>query len=91
MAKEELSRECDYELEAKNQNRFRELLSNAHGFYVPLVVDGISSKRVLTTELVSGEYFILFMFIAFFFLLGCNSIAQMVRFAHSESESSGCT
>lgn len=61
MAKEELSRECDYELEAKNQKRFRDLLSNAEGFYVPLVVDGISSKRVLTTELVTGEYFLLFM------------------------------
>ncbi|KAL5539848.1 hypothetical protein UlMin_045469 [Ulmus minor] len=54
VAKEELSRECDYELEATNQKRFRELLSNRPGFYVPLVVDGISSKRVLTTELVSG-------------------------------------
>ncbi|KAF3436625.1 hypothetical protein FNV43_RR23717 [Rhamnella rubrinervis] len=54
VAKEELSRECDYELEAKNQKQFRDLLSKAQGFYVPLVVDGISSKRVLTTELVSG-------------------------------------
>ncbi|KAK1277109.1 hypothetical protein QJS04_geneDACA015763 [Acorus gramineus] len=54
VAKEELSRECDYELEAKNQTRFRELLSNMEGFYVPMVIDGISSKRVLTTELVSG-------------------------------------
>ncbi|KAK1384973.1 protein ABC transporter 1, mitochondrial [Heracleum sosnowskyi] len=54
VAKEELSRECDYELEAKNQKRFRELLSNTEGFYVPMVVDDILSKRVLTTELVSG-------------------------------------
>lgn len=55
MAKEELSRECNYELEAKNQKRFRELLSNTEGFYVPMVVDDILSKRVLTTELVSGD------------------------------------
>lgn len=55
VAKEELSRECDYELEALNQKRFRELLSNAEGFYVPMVVDDILSKRVLTTELVSGN------------------------------------
>ncbi|KAK1356720.1 protein ABC transporter 1, mitochondrial [Heracleum sosnowskyi] len=54
VAKEELSRECDYELEATNQKRFRELLSNIEGCYVPMVIDGIRSKRVLTTELVSG-------------------------------------
>ncbi|KAL0436058.1 UNVERIFIED_CONTAM: protein ABC transporter 1, mitochondrial [Sesamum radiatum] len=54
VAKEELSRECDYELEAKNQKRFRSLLTNAKGFYVPFVVDDLSSKRVLTTELVHG-------------------------------------
>ncbi|KAA8549006.1 hypothetical protein F0562_000690 [Nyssa sinensis] len=54
VAKEELSRECDYELEAENQRRFRNLLSNANGFYVPMVVEDISSKRVLTTELVPG-------------------------------------
>lgn len=55
MAKEELSRECDYELEASNQKRFRDLLSNTAGFYVPMVRDDISSKRVLTTELVPGN------------------------------------
>ncbi|KAL0420195.1 UNVERIFIED_CONTAM: protein ABC transporter 1, mitochondrial [Sesamum radiatum] len=54
VAKEELSRECDYELEAKNQKRFRSLLTNVKGFYVPFVVDDLSSKRVLTTELVHG-------------------------------------
>ncbi|KAH6777460.1 ABC transporter 1 [Perilla frutescens var. frutescens] len=54
VAKEELSRECDYELEAKNQKRFRTLLSNTEGFYVPFVVDNLSSRRVLTTELVPG-------------------------------------
>ncbi|GMY06867.1 protein ABC transporter 1, mitochondrial [Fagus crenata] len=54
VAKEELSRECDYELEAASQKRFRNLLSGTEGFYVPLVVDNLSSKKVLTTELVSG-------------------------------------
>lgn len=54
VAKEELSRECDYKLEAANQKRFRDLLTGADGFYVPIVVDDISSKRVLTTELVHG-------------------------------------
>lgn len=55
VAKEELSRECDYQLEASNQKRFRDMLSGHEGFYVPLVVDDISSKRVLTTELISGN------------------------------------
>ncbi|KAK7269524.1 hypothetical protein RIF29_22255 [Crotalaria pallida] len=54
VAKEELSRECDYKLEAANQKRFRDLLAGTEGFYVPIVVDDISSKRVLTTELVYG-------------------------------------
>ncbi|CAK9326849.1 unnamed protein product [Citrullus colocynthis] len=54
VAKDELSRECDYVLEAINQKRFRDLLFNSQGFYVPLVVEDLSSKRVLTTELISG-------------------------------------
>ncbi|GMH23696.1 hypothetical protein Nepgr_025539 [Nepenthes gracilis] len=54
VAKEELSWECDYELEAVNQQRFRRLLSGKEGFYVPFVVEELSSKRVLTTELISG-------------------------------------
>ncbi|XP_050236881.1 protein ABC transporter 1, mitochondrial [Mercurialis annua] len=54
VAKEELSRECDYVLEATNQKRFRELLSDVKGYYVPMVVDELSCKRVLTTELISG-------------------------------------
>ena len=53
--KEELSRECDYELEAKNQKRFGMLLSGTKGFYVPVVIDDLSSKRVLTSELVPGN------------------------------------
>nr|XP_018632457.1 protein ABC transporter 1, mitochondrial isoform X2 [Nicotiana tomentosiformis] len=54
VAKEELSRECDYELEAQNQKRFGILLSGTKGFYVPVVIDDLSSKRVLTSELVPG-------------------------------------
>ncbi|MED6145980.1 mitochondrial chaperone [Stylosanthes scabra] len=54
VAKEELSRECDYNLEAASQKRFRDLLSGTEGFYVPIVFDEISSKKVLTTELVRG-------------------------------------
>ncbi|CAH8273508.1 unnamed protein product [Arabidopsis lyrata] len=54
VAKEELAQECDYEIEAVSQKRFRDLLSDTPGFYVPLVVDEISSKKILTTELISG-------------------------------------
>lgn len=54
VAKVELARECNYELEAANQKRFRELLSGVDGFYVPLVIDEISVRRVLSTELVTG-------------------------------------
>ncbi|CAM6037730.1 unnamed protein product [Sphagnum compactum] len=54
VAKEELARECDYELEAANQKRFRELLGHEQGVYVPLVFDEFCSKRVLTTEFVPG-------------------------------------
>ncbi|KAJ0265134.1 Protein ABC transporter 1 [Hirschfeldia incana] len=54
VAKEELARECDYEIEAVSQKHFRDLLSDTPGFYVPRVVDELSSKKVLTTELISG-------------------------------------
>lgn len=63
VAREELSRECDYQLEASNQKRFRDLLSSTEGFYVPHVVDDISKKRVLTTELVSGDCVVSFRFL----------------------------
>ncbi|CAN1762414.1 Protein ABC transporter 1, mitochondrial [Linum perenne] len=54
VAREELARECDYVLEAANQKRFHNLIRDKKGFYVPAVVDELSSTRVLTTELVSG-------------------------------------
>lgn len=54
VAKEELARECDYEIEAVSQKHFRELLSDTPGFYVPRVIDELSSKKILTTELISG-------------------------------------
>ncbi|KAL0903236.1 hypothetical protein M5K25_027597 [Dendrobium thyrsiflorum] len=54
VAREELSRECDYVLEAANQKRFRKLLSDSEGLFVPMVIDEMSSRKVLTTEFVSG-------------------------------------
>jgi aarF domain-containing kinase len=43
-------------LEAENQKRFRDLLAGTEGFYVPIVRDDILSKRVLTAELIHGNY-----------------------------------
>ena len=52
MAKEELSR--GYRLEEMNQ--YQDLLDGVEGFYVPIVVDATSSRRVLTIELVYSNY-----------------------------------
>lgn len=54
VAKQELARECDYVLEASNQKRYKELLCDTDGFYVPKVIDELSSKKVLTSEFVRG-------------------------------------
>ncbi|XP_066533541.1 atypical kinase COQ8A, mitochondrial [Hoplias malabaricus] len=50
----ELALECDYIREAKCARKFRELLKGHPFFYVPDVIDELSSRHVLTTELVSG-------------------------------------
>ncbi|KAG9347556.1 hypothetical protein JZ751_005124, partial [Albula glossodonta] len=50
----ELALECDYIREAKCAKKFKELLKDHPFFYVPDVIDELSSRHVLTTELVSG-------------------------------------
>ncbi|XP_034017954.1 atypical kinase COQ8A, mitochondrial [Thalassophryne amazonica] len=52
--KKELALECDYVREAQCAKRFRELLKDHPFFYVPEVIDELSSTHVLTTELVPG-------------------------------------
>ncbi|XP_042247032.1 atypical kinase COQ8A, mitochondrial isoform X1 [Thunnus maccoyii] len=52
--RKELALECDYIREAKCANKFRELLKDHPFFYVPEVIQELSSNHVLTTELVSG-------------------------------------
>ncbi|BFI41640.1 aarF domain-containing kinase [Marchantia polymorpha subsp. ruderalis] len=54
VAKEELARECNYELEAEYQKRFKKLLKNEPGIHVPAVIDEFCSKCVITSELVPG-------------------------------------
>lgn len=55
-ARKELGWEVDYVREAECQRRYRQLLisGNAHGFYVPKVVDHLSTQRVFTSEMISG-------------------------------------
>ncbi|XP_075904528.1 atypical kinase COQ8A, mitochondrial-like [Nelusetta ayraudi] len=50
----ELTLECDYIREAQCLKKFRELLKDHPFFYVPEVIDELSSRHVLTTELVPG-------------------------------------
>uniref|UniRef100_A0A3P8Z9J4 Atypical kinase COQ8A, mitochondrial n=1 Tax=Esox lucius TaxID=8010 RepID=A0A3P8Z9J4_ESOLU len=50
----ELALECDYIREAKCAKKFKELLKDHPFFYVPDVIDELSSNVVLTTELVPG-------------------------------------
>ncbi|XP_055519586.1 atypical kinase COQ8B, mitochondrial isoform X1 [Leucoraja erinacea] len=50
----ELEWECDYIREAACARRFRELLKDDPFFYVPAVIDELTTKRVLTAELVTG-------------------------------------
>lgn len=50
----ELALECDYVREAACARKFKELVKDDPFFYVPAVIDELSSMRVLTTELVPG-------------------------------------
>ena len=54
VAREELGEEVDYRLEAEKQLRFRSLMNLEGDFIVPDVVQELSTRRVLTTELVPG-------------------------------------
>ncbi|KAK1825767.1 putative abc1 family protein [Podospora conica] len=55
---ERLMLETDFENEAKNSERMRELISNEPGLrgrvYVPVVYPELSTRRVLTTEWIEG-------------------------------------
>jgi aarF domain-containing kinase len=53
----ELALECNYENEARNQMLMRSLIErdrSTSSFYVPRVIEELSTSRVLTSELVSG-------------------------------------
>ncbi|CAM9188583.1 unnamed protein product [Discosporangium mesarthrocarpum] len=58
VAREELTQECNYEIEAENQERFRALVESDANLSkwasVPKVVPELVSKQVLTTHLATG-------------------------------------
>ena len=54
---ERLREEVDYRIEASNQRLFAENYSGHPTIHVPYVVDELSTRRVITTELVSGARF----------------------------------
>ncbi|CAD6197406.1 unnamed protein product [Caenorhabditis auriculariae] len=55
VARRELMQECDYEREARAMRKFRQLVAGWDDIYVPEVIDRLSSKTVLTGELVVGK------------------------------------
>lgn len=54
IVKQRFREELDYELEAKRQRRFREFHAGDEWIRVPEVIDDRSSRRVLTSELITG-------------------------------------
>jgi predicted unusual protein kinase regulating ubiquinone biosynthesis (AarF/ABC1/UbiB family) len=55
--RERVGEELDYENEAANQRLFAAYYDDHPFIHVPRVVDGLSSRRVLTTELAAGARF----------------------------------
>ena len=53
--KERLAEELDYSLEARNQQAFAEFYRDHPFIHVPEVFPSLSTRRVLTTELVNGH------------------------------------
>ncbi|CAG7680424.1 unnamed protein product [Allacma fusca] len=54
VAKRELGWECDYVREAECAKKFRKLLEPYPDYYVPEVIDELTTKQVYTTELIDG-------------------------------------
>lgn len=55
--RERLSEECDYRIEAQNQEEFRLRWAGQPGLRIPRVLTPRSSRRILVSELVEGESF----------------------------------
>ncbi|KAK6027540.1 ABC1 family protein [Ostertagia ostertagi] len=55
VARKELADECRYLREARAMKKFRELLADSNDFYIPEVVDSLTTDRVLTAEYIVGK------------------------------------
>jgi predicted unusual protein kinase regulating ubiquinone biosynthesis (AarF/ABC1/UbiB family) len=55
--RERIREELDYEREARNQQRFADYFSGHPTIEVPSVLSGLSSQRVITSELATGARF----------------------------------
>ncbi|CEF68671.1 UbiB domain and Protein kinase-like domain-containing protein [Strongyloides ratti] len=55
VARRELKLECDYIRELKAMEKFRELIGDSEDFYVPKAFPELSTKTVLTAELIEGK------------------------------------
>ena len=53
-ARLELQEECDYTKEAEKQLKMRGLVQNDKRYYVPNVLEDLSTSRILTLEFVKG-------------------------------------
>ncbi|EGR30031.1 hypothetical protein IMG5_144060 [Ichthyophthirius multifiliis] len=51
----ELIQECDYVEEAKKQEQMRKFLKGDKDYNIPMVIKEISTKRILTSELIQGD------------------------------------
>ncbi|XP_018401944.1 PREDICTED: aarF domain-containing protein kinase 4 [Cyphomyrmex costatus] len=54
VAKRELAWEVDYIREAECTKKYRELIMPYPEYYVPIVIDNLSTKQVFTTEMIEG-------------------------------------
>ncbi|MCB0977073.1 MAG: AarF/ABC1/UbiB kinase family protein [Acidimicrobiales bacterium] len=55
--RERITEELDYRIEADNQRLFADYYRDHPFIHVPDVIDGLGSRRVITTELVAGARF----------------------------------
>lgn len=54
VATRELLMETDYINEAKSQMKFKELLKDDPDYFVPEIISNLTTKRILTAELIQG-------------------------------------
>ncbi len=58
--KARLNEELDYELEARHQKLYADILKDEKSVHVPAIVDGLSTSRLLTSQWLDGEKILTF-------------------------------